>query len=194
LKGVKHVWAILRSFYRVFNIAWRDAHFDRHHLRRLCSSIPRAIEEKARRINKAVVTTDLSSFRYLSWTAVKTPGTFGDYNPEGVLAAAFTPDGKTLVSVAIPNEIRLWDVATGKHSKMQKTGREIGQWGNAAFTPDAKTVATSQYGDTSIMLSDVATGKARATLKGQKGNSWSLTFSPDGKTLASGDDKGTITL
>jgi WD40 repeat protein len=130
---------------------------------------------------------------------LKTPGTFGDYNPHGVLAAAFTPESKTLVSVAIPDEIRLWDVATGKQSKLQKTDQEIGQWRNAvaAFSPDVKTVATSHYGDTSITLWEVATGKARAVLKvqkGQEGKVWSLTFSPDGKTLASGDDMGTIKL
>jgi WD40 repeat protein len=128
--------------------------------------------------------------------ALKTPGTFGVYNPHGVLAAAFTPDGNTLVSIAIPDEIRLWDVATGKHSKTQKTEQEIGQWANAvaAFSPDVKTVATSHSGDTSITLWEVATGKAQSTLKGHKGEVRSLTFSPDGKTLASGDDQGKIKL
>jgi WD40 repeat protein len=126
--------------------------------------------------------------------SLKTPGTFGDYNPHGVVAAAFTPDGKTLVSIAIPNEIRLWDVATGKQSKLQKTDQEIGGFfpnAGAAFSPDVKTVATLRHGDTTITLWDVATGKARSTLKGQ-GKVASFTFSPDGKTLASGDEKGTI--
>lgn len=126
----------------------------------------------------------------------KTPGTFGDYNPHGVLAAAFSPDSKTLVSIANPDEIRLWDIATGKQSKLQKTEREIGGWANAevAFSPDAKTVATSNDGVTTIMLWEVATGKAQSTLKGHKGKVRCLTFHPDGKTLASGDDKGTIKL
>jgi WD40 repeat protein len=126
--------------------------------------------------------------------SLKTPGTFGDYNPHGVVAAAFTPDGKTLVSIAIPDEIRLWDVATGKQSKLQKTDQEIGGFfpnAGAAFSPDVRTVATSRHGDTTITLWEVATGKARSTLKGQA-NVASFTFSPDGKTLASGDEKGTI--
>jgi WD40 repeat protein len=128
--------------------------------------------------------------------APKTPGTFGDYNPHGVLAAAFTPDGKTLVSIAVPDELRLWDVATGKQSNLHTTEQEIGHWTNAiaAFSLDVKTVATCHYGDTSITLWDVATGKAQSTLKGQKGKVWSLTFSPDGKTLVAGAENGTITL
>jgi WD40 repeat protein len=76
------------------------------------------------------------------------------------------------------------------------TEQEIGQWTNAgaAFSPDVKAIATSHYGDTSITLWEVATGKARSTLKGQKGKGkvCSLTFGPKSKTLASGDDKGTI--
>ncbi len=75
----------------------------------------------------------------------------------------------------------------------------------AAFSPDAKTLATALWvvesiggrnvvTDRSIRLWDVATGKERATLKGPADEVCCLTFSPDGAALAVGGAQGTITL
>jgi WD40 repeat protein len=126
-------------------------------------------------------------------------------NDEGVLAMAFTPDSKTLVSVGRPDEIRLWDVATGKNTVTRKTSRGDDDDGfariTAAISSDTKTVATVIWVDVGkrsvakeIKLWSVATGKEQATLKGHTRDVWSLAFSPDGKTLASGCEDGTIKL
>jgi WD40 repeat protein len=52
----------------------------------------------------------------------------------------------------------------------------------------------SASGDSSIKLWDVATGKEITSLKGHSGWVTSVSFSPDGKTLASGSYDKTIKL
>jgi WD40 repeat protein len=54
-----------------------------------------------------------------------------------------------------------------------------------ALSPDGKTVAAGvRYG--TVKLWDVPTGKER-TLKGHVGDVWGVAFTPDGKTLVTGD-------
>jgi WD40 repeat protein len=125
--------------------------------------------------------------------------TWKGFNPAGVMAMAFAPDGKTLISAGSPDEIKRWDVSTGKNTKTQKTTNEL-HYASApfrsetAFSSDVKTVATTRYRDKSITLWEVATGKVQATLKGHTTPVRSVAFSPDGKTLAAGCQDGTIKL
>lgn len=119
--------------------------------------------------------------------------TWKGFNPEGVLAMAFTPDGKTLISAGCPDEIKRWDVATGRNTETRQAADEFHR-GAAAFSADGKTLATIVYADNTITLWEVATGKALVTLKEHTAYVRTLDFSPDGKTLASGCEDGTIKL
>jgi WD40 repeat protein len=110
-------------------------------------------------------------------------------NPEGVIAMAFTPDNKTLISLACPGEIKLWDVATDKCTDtLEITGRIH----YAEFTRDAKQLATAD--EASIKIWETTTGKEQAVLKGHTAEVLSVAFSRDGKLVASGDETGTIKL
>jgi predicted NACHT family NTPase len=64
----------------------------------------------------------------------------------------------------------------------------------AAFSPDAKTLATLTS-DRTIKLWEVATGRQQAiVIRNAKADLGSVLFSPDGKTLATGNGDGTLQL
>lgn len=64
---------------------------------------------------------------------------------------------------------------------------------SVAFSPNGRLLAVGA-GDRSISIFDLSTGELRHTLKGHKGEVWSLVFSPDSKQLASGGTDSTILL
>ena len=104
-------------------------------------------------------------------------------------AIAFSPDGQ-LLAVASGIGIWLYEVETSRAVALLPTTASV--W-SVAFSPDGTRLAsganedTGGIGDNSVKLWDVATGENIATLKGG-GHVYvvrSLSFSPDGTTLAS---------
>ncbi len=118
----------------------------------------------------------------------------------GVLSVAYSPDGKTLALAVTGPHIIVRDSASGKEITT------LAARANAvAYSPDGKTLASANgkallgwhfgFADTPISLWDIASGKEIATLTGHSSNGVnSLTYSPDGKTLASASGDTTINL
>jgi RNA polymerase sigma factor (sigma-70 family) len=98
------------------------------------------------------------------------------------VSMAFSPDGKLLATGGSQNDndVRLWDVATGKELRRIETGIGVHA---VAFSPDGKLLASGQ-GEGRIVLWDVATGKEARAMKGDVGGAAALAFSPDGRFLA----------
>jgi len=92
-----------------------------------------------------------------------------------VSSVAFSPDDKTLASVS--DEIKLWDLATGKEKATIAGGGLFVAW-----SADGKTLFTCDA-DGAIKLWDVAKGKEKAVLRGIDSFN-SAALSPNGKTLA----------
>src|SRR5260221_7379502 len=82
--------------------------------------------------------------------------------------------------------VMLWDVKAGQ-AKSVLPGMSGGS--GLAFSRDGQTLATANHG--SITFWDVATGTQRLSWQT---SSYSLAFSPDGKTIASGDSDNTVSL
>jgi WD40 repeat protein/serine/threonine protein kinase len=99
-------------------------------------------------------------------------------HPGWVRSIAFSADGQRLASAG-ENGVWLWDVASGKEL------RTLGRKGAAvAFSQDGGRLASGD-GDGTLTVWDLATGHELRTWNGHKGTVSSLTFSPDGRRLAS---------
>ncbi|MFE2988625.1 trypsin-like peptidase domain-containing protein [Streptomyces sp. NPDC059262] len=124
---------------------------------------------------------------------------------------AFSSDGKTLATAGGSRlatgegngTVRLWDVATGKQ---RSTFNDLaspayaGPVYSLAFSPDGKTLATGLR-DGTVRRWNLANGKQLDTLGDVPGNDvaisdlvpvFSVAFSPDGKTLVTGQRDGTV--
>jgi WD40 repeat protein len=103
--------------------------------------------------------------------------------PEGDLfSAAFSPDGRRLVTAGDDKLIRLWDLANGKELWSGKQhDRSVYV---VAFSPDGRLIA-SGGGDHLVVVWDAATGQPIHSLAGHTDRVLGLAFTPDSGRLIS---------
>jgi hypothetical protein len=121
----------------------------------------------------------------------------GEQYGEGL--AVFSPDAQIFAIRHSSRELKLWEVVTGRERATLSHADPIQ---SVQFSPDGKTLAVRMgrfavLGDWlvgRVVLWDVATGKSRATLRGHTVTAARVVFSPDGKTLATGEAGNLISL
>ena len=99
-----------------------------------------------------------------------------------VWSAAFSPNGKRIVSGSADGTIKMWDAATGTEITTIP-GHESLVY-SVVFSPDGKRII-SGYKDKTVKVWDAATGEEKLTLRGHENPVHSVSFSPDGKRIVS---------
>ena len=115
-------------------------------------------------------------------------------SPVGALI--FSRDGETLLSSSSDGAIIMWSLRNGCIGKVVQEHGPVTWAKGITFSQDGDLLATS--GDNSTIqvarVEEPTHANDVMTLTLPRGQVWSLAFSPDGRTLASGDDHGALML
>ncbi|TBR18898.1 DUF4919 domain-containing protein [bacterium] len=100
----------------------------------------------------------------------------------GIIALAFSPDGKTFAATGGDGSVRLFSAADGRELRTFSSHR--GEARAAAFSPDGALLATGGE-DGLVILHETRGGRVRRVIRPGRVSVDRLAFSPDGKELLS---------
>jgi len=121
------------------------------------------------------------------------------HHTDQILAVAYSPNGRYVLTGSQDKTVRLWDVATANQVRTfvdtkltnAKTTHTDGVFA-VAFSPDTHYVLTGSF-DKMAKLWDVESGTLLNTLH-HPGEVFSVAFSPDGNYFLTGSDNGLVRL
>ena len=108
-----------------------------------------------------------------------------------VRSAAYSADGRFIVTASQDRTARVWDARTLK--TLRSLEGHSGWVTSATFSRDGRFIATTAVGGTSHIW-DAATGKQLLALQGPGDAVWSAAFSPDGTLLITASNDGTAQI
>ena len=92
----------------------------------------------------------------------------------------FSPDGRSLLTWGMGNDVRVWDPETGRLRYAPLRHRD--KCHDLQFSPDGRLMALASY-DGSVRVRDFAMGNVLAELPAHPDIVYSASFSPDGRLL-----------
>jgi eukaryotic-like serine/threonine-protein kinase len=105
--------------------------------------------------------------------------------------AAFSPDGKWVVTAANDGTARVWNAATGE--QLFKVGDGRSPMHSAAFSPDGRWIVTASD-DSSARVWYAESGREYFTLSGHRGPVYCAGFSPDSQRVITASGDGTARI
>jgi len=114
---------------------------------------------------------------------------------KAIKAIAFSRDGQTLVSESLDETVKIWNPQTGTLISTPIENSDLTFINAVALHPSGQVLASASGGENSqLRLWNLQTGSKLNTLKGFSSPIFSIAFSPNGQTLISGNQDGTITI
>lgn len=108
-----------------------------------------------------------------------------------VNAVAVTPDGRQAISASNDRTIRVWDLESGKTTRIIKSKENRGYVRSLGITPDNECVAATGR---NVLVWNIETGKQLCLLTGHTAKVNAVVVTPDGRNAISGSDDGTLRL
>jgi WD40 repeat protein len=115
------------------------------------------------------------------------------FQGRGITSAAFSPDGKRIVSGSTSGMIMVWDAETGAElTKFDGHRGDILVILGVRFTPDGEHIVSR--GPTMIRLWNADTGAEVMTLPEYVRGTWTMAVSSNGQRIVVGDRSGMVKL
>jgi WD40 repeat protein len=131
-------------------------------------------------VEVACLNSEMNSVNGIS---VNLGGGMGSLSNCNVQSAAFSPNGRLIVTGASDNSAQVWDVETGK--EIARLSAHTGDVNCASFSSDSRRIVTGSD-DKTARVWDVESGKEIACLNGHKRGLISASFSPNGRRIVTG--------